>query len=78
VSKNDTDPRRMFQPINFISTLINCDTVGNTFNEASRWYLVQSLRVLQWRIPSIWYLIYEQAKELLDHPSKLMRERIAT
>ncbi|CAF2108179.1 unnamed protein product [Rotaria magnacalcarata] len=75
---NDTDPRRMFQPINFISTLINCDTVGNTFNEASRWYLVQSLRVLQWRIPSIWYLIYEQAKELLDHPSKLMRERIAT
>ncbi|CAM2708912.1 unnamed protein product [Rotaria socialis] len=75
---NDTDPRRMFQPINFISTLINCETVGNTFNEASRWYLVQSLGVLQWRIPSIWYLIYERAEELLDHPSKLMRERIAT
>ncbi|CAF3866966.1 unnamed protein product [Rotaria sordida] len=73
---NDTDPRRMSRPIHFIYTLINHQTTSYTFNEASRWYLVQSLRVLQWRIPSIWYSIHEHAKELLDHSSKWIRERI--
>ncbi|CAF1171345.1 unnamed protein product [Rotaria sordida] len=73
---NNTDPRRMSRPIHFIYTLINHQTTSYTFNEASRWYLVQSLRVLQWRIPSIWYSIHEHAKELLDHSSKWIRERI--
>ncbi|CAF4684970.1 unnamed protein product [Rotaria sp. Silwood1] len=74
---NDTDPRRMCRPINFIYKLIDQHSTAYTFNEASRWYLVQSLRVLQWRIPSIWCSIHEYAKELLDHSSKWIRERIA-
>ncbi|CAF4636892.1 unnamed protein product [Rotaria sp. Silwood1] len=74
---SDTDPRRMCRPIQFICTLINQQTSAYTFNEASRWYLVQCLRVFQWRIPSVWHLIHEKAKDLLDHPSKWIRERIA-
>ncbi|CAF1141433.1 unnamed protein product [Adineta ricciae] len=75
-SMEDQDPRRMFHAIEFTLSLIDNQTWVNTFNEASRWYLVQSLAVFQWRIPSIWCTIYESAKELIDHPSKLIRQLV--
>ncbi|CAF4800212.1 unnamed protein product [Rotaria sp. Silwood1] len=71
------DPRRMHRLIEFIYLLINNYTTANTFNETARWYLIQNLRCFQWRIPSIWCTINEHAKQLLDHPSKAVRERIA-
>ena len=52
--------------------------MSNTFNETSRWYLIRNLNNFQWRIPSIWCEINKHAKELLDHPSKSIREHIAS
>jgi len=63
--------------IEFFRTLINDETIANTFNETSRWYLIQTLKNFQWRIPSIWFDINEKAKELLDHSSKSVREYIS-
>ncbi|CAF0911086.1 unnamed protein product [Adineta steineri] len=63
-SMENQDPRRVFQTINFIRRLIDNQPIINTFNEAFRSYLVQSLAA--------------RAKELLDHPSKLIRQMIAT
>ncbi|CAF4179344.1 unnamed protein product [Rotaria sp. Silwood2] len=71
------DPRRMYRLIDFIRTLINNQISSNTFNETSRWSLIQTLKMFQWRIPSIWCTIYEHAKELLDHSFKPVREHIA-
>ncbi|CAM4792055.1 unnamed protein product [Rotaria magnacalcarata] len=73
----DEDPRRMHRVINYLRSLINTTATGNTFMETSRWYLVQTLTNFEWRVPSIWCMINEQAKELLDHPYKAIRERIA-
>ena len=67
----------MFKPINFIRQLINKQITANTFIETSRWYLIQTLTNLEWRVPSIWHSINENAKELIDHPFKAVRERIA-
>ncbi|CAF3979958.1 unnamed protein product, partial [Rotaria sordida] len=75
-SMENTDPRRMNRPIEFFRTLINNQTIVNTLNETSRWSLISSLRSFQWRIPSIWCSINEQAKVLLDHPSKSVRDYI--
>ncbi|CAF5102562.1 unnamed protein product, partial [Rotaria sp. Silwood1] len=47
------DPRRMYQLIDFIRTLINNQINSNTFTETSRWSLIQTLKMFQWRIPSI-------------------------
>jgi hypothetical protein len=63
--------------IDFFRSLIDNQTISNTFNETSRWYIIQSLRNFQWRIPSIWCEINQQAKELLDHSSKSVRECIS-
>ncbi|CAF1193810.1 unnamed protein product [Rotaria sp. Silwood1] len=72
------DPRRMHRLIDFICSLvITNQTMGTTFNETSRWYLVEELRTFQWRIPSIWCAINDHAKTLLDHPFKTVRENIA-
>jgi hypothetical protein len=49
----------------------------NTFNETSLWYLVQSLTNFQWRIPSLWLDINQQAKELLDHSSQSVRDCVS-
>ena len=67
----------MHRTINYLRSLINTTAPGNTFIETSRWYLVQTLTNFEWRVPSIWCMINEQAKELLDHPYKAIRERIA-
>ncbi|CAF1001262.1 unnamed protein product [Rotaria sordida] len=71
------DPRRMYRLIDFMRTLINNRISSNTFNEISRWSLIQTLRMFQWRIPSIWCTIHEYARELLDHSFKPVREHIA-
>ncbi|CAF4961968.1 unnamed protein product [Rotaria sp. Silwood1] len=71
------DPRRMYQLIDFIRTLINNQINSNTFTETSRWSLIQTLKMFQWRIPSIWCTIHEHAKELLDYSFKPVREHIA-
>lgn len=67
----------MFHTIHFINTLIDSSMRKNSSNEASCWYLVQSLRIFQWRIPSVWKLICKQVHRLLDHSSELVRDRIA-
>ncbi|CAF3918247.1 unnamed protein product, partial [Rotaria sp. Silwood1] len=72
----DEDPRRMYRPIEYLRSLINTHATGNTFLETSRWYLLQTITNFEWRVPSIWCSINEQAKELLDHPYKAIRERI--
>ncbi|CAF0841748.1 unnamed protein product [Rotaria sordida] len=72
------DPRRMYRLVEFIRTLIDNQSSSNTFNETSRWSLIQTLRMFEWRIPSIWCDIYEHAKDLLDHSFKSVREHIAT
>ncbi|CAF3727711.1 unnamed protein product [Rotaria sp. Silwood1] len=73
----DLDPRRMYRLIEFICTLINNQTIVNTFLETSRWFLVLKLTNFEWRIPAIWCAINEHAKEMLDHPYKAVREHIA-
>jgi hypothetical protein len=71
------DPRRMYRLIEFMRTLTKTNTTSNTFAEISRWYLLRNLCEFEWRIPSIWCEVNEQAKALLDHPSSGVRERIA-
>ncbi|CAF2618988.1 unnamed protein product [Rotaria sp. Silwood2] len=67
----------MHRLIEFICLLINNDRTSNTFNETARWSLIQNLRYFQWRVPSIWCTINEHGKQLLNHPFKAVRERIA-
>lgn len=67
----------MHRLVTFIHALVNNPRTSNTFNETSRWSLVQTLKMFQWRIPSIWTSINEHAIELLDHSFKLVRENIA-
>ncbi|CAF3512541.1 unnamed protein product, partial [Rotaria sordida] len=74
----DEDPRRMYRPIEFLRSLINTHVTGNTFLETSQWTLIQKLSNFEWRIPAIWCAINQYAKELLDHPYKAIRERIAS
>ncbi|CAF1134879.1 unnamed protein product [Rotaria sordida] len=76
-SMENKDPRRIYRLIHFICTLINTKTMLNTFNEMSRWTLIENLREFQWRIPSVWCKINDYAKTLLDHPYKDVRESIA-
>ncbi|CAF5044832.1 unnamed protein product [Rotaria sp. Silwood1] len=71
------DPRRMNRLIEFFRIFINNQTVVNTLHETFRRSLIESLRNFQWRIPSIWCSIHEQAKMLLDHPSKSIRDYVA-
>jgi hypothetical protein len=66
----------MYRPIQFLCSLINNQTIVNTLTESSRWCLIHTLKLFQWRIPSIWCDIQKQAKQLLDHPSKSVREYI--
>ncbi|CAF1256683.1 unnamed protein product [Didymodactylos carnosus] len=68
----------MYRLIEFIRTLINNETMLNTFNGISRWSLIENLTYFQWRIPSILGQINEHAKVFLDHSSKGIRERIAS
>ncbi|CAF2919335.1 unnamed protein product [Rotaria sp. Silwood2] len=74
----DEDPRRMYRPIEFLRSLMNNQTMGNTFLETSQWSLIQKLSNFEWRIPAIWCAINQYANELLDHPYKAIRERIAS
>lgn len=67
----------MYRAIDYLKSLINIPATGNTFLVTSRWYLFQTLTNFEWRVPSIWCMINEQARELLDHPYKAIRERIA-
>ncbi len=67
----------MYRLIDFLCTLIKNEIMTNTFNETSLWYLVRSLKNFQWRIPSIWMDINEQAKSLLDHSSQSVRDYIS-
>jgi hypothetical protein len=67
----------MYRPIEFLRSLINTHVSGNTFLETSQWSLIQKLSNLEWRIPSIWCVINQYAKQLIDHPYKAIRERIA-
>lgn len=67
----------MHHSIQYLRSLINIHATGNTFLETSRWYLVQTMTNFEWRIPAVWCHINEQARELLDHPLKAFRERIA-
>ncbi|CAF3716099.1 unnamed protein product [Rotaria sp. Silwood1] len=68
------DPRRMYRLIDYICSLITNNHVMETaFDETSRWFLVEELKTFQWRIPSIWCIINNYAKELLDHPFKTVR-----
>ncbi|CAF4174719.1 unnamed protein product [Rotaria sp. Silwood2] len=72
------DPRRMCRLIDYICSLVtNNHMMETAFNEASRWFLVQELKTFQWRIPSVWCIINNYAKELLDHPFKTVRVYIA-
>ncbi|CAF0736207.1 unnamed protein product [Didymodactylos carnosus] len=73
----DEDPRRMYKPIGYIRSLTSGQTSTNTFNETARWYLTQTIANFEWRVPTMWTTINEHAKELLDHPFKAVRERIA-
>jgi len=77
-SMEHEDPRRMYRLIHFLHSLINNPITSNTFNEIARWSLVQNLRMFQWRIPSVWRSIHEQAQGLMNHSFKLVREHIAT
>ena len=67
----------MHRLIEFIRTLINDQTIVNTFLETSQWSLIQKLSNFEWRVPAIWCAINQYAKELIDHPYKAIRERIA-
>ena len=67
----------MYHAIEFLCSLMTNQTIGNTFLETSRWSFVQKLSNFEWRIPEIWHTINQCARELLDHPYKAIRDRIA-
>ncbi len=67
----------MHRPIEYLRSLMNAHAPGTTFLETSQWTLIQKLSNFEWRIPAIWCAINQHAKELLDHPYKAIRERIA-
>ncbi|CAF1410376.1 unnamed protein product, partial [Rotaria sordida] len=73
----DLDPRRMYRLIEFIRTLINSKRTVNPFLETTRWFLILKLTIFEWRVPTLWCIINEYAKEMLDHPYKAVREYIA-
>ncbi|CAF3858415.1 unnamed protein product [Rotaria sp. Silwood1] len=74
----DVDPRRTYRTVEFMHSLINTPSTANTFIETSRWNLVEQLRNFEWRIPAVWHEINAHAKDLLEHPYKAVRERIAS
>ncbi|CAF4504295.1 unnamed protein product, partial [Rotaria socialis] len=74
----DEDPRRMHRAIDFLRSLLNNQTIGNTFLETSHWNLVQKLSNLEWRIPSVWCALSQHAKDFIGHSYKAIRERIAS
>ncbi len=67
----------MYRPIEYLRSLMNPHATGNTLLETSRWSFIQKLSNFEWRIPAIWCTINQYGKELLDHPYKAIRERIA-
>jgi len=67
----------MHRLIEFIRTLINDQTIANTFLETSRWFLVLKLTNFEWRAPAICCAINEHGKEMLHHPYKPVRDHIA-
>jgi hypothetical protein len=67
----------MYRPIEYLRSLTNTHATGNTFLETSHLSLIQKLSNLEWRIPTIWCAINQYARELIDHPYKAIRERIA-
>ena len=67
----------MHRLIDFLSKLIHNKTTATTFDEDSRWYLIQNLYFSEWRIPSIWCAINQYAQDILDHPNKNIRMNMA-
>ncbi|CAF4576731.1 unnamed protein product, partial [Rotaria magnacalcarata] len=53
----------MHRAIDFLRSLLNNQTVGNTFLETSHWNLVQKLSNFEWRIPSVWCALSQHAKD---------------
>ncbi|UJR08489.1 hypothetical protein I4U23_012756 [Adineta vaga] len=76
-SMENTDPRRMTRPINFLCTLMKDQTITNTVAETSLWNVICSLRCYRWRIPSVWREINEKIKDMFDHPSLSIRNYIS-
>ena len=68
----------MYRVVEFMCSLINIPSTANTFIETSRWHLVEQLSNFEWRIPAVWHAINVHAKDLLEHPYKAVRERIAS
>jgi len=68
----------MYRVVEFMHSLINTPSTTNTFIETSRWHLVQQLSNFEWRIPGVWHAINDHAKDVLEHPYKPVRERIAS
>lgn len=66
----------MIPLIDYLRALIHPLNSSNPFLEITAWSLIQKLSAFQWRIPTVWHDIVAQAKELLDHPSKIIREQI--
>ncbi|CAF1204063.1 unnamed protein product, partial [Didymodactylos carnosus] len=73
----DEDPRRMYKPNEYILSLTTEQTSANTFNGTSCWYFTQTISNFEWRVSTVWKTINKHATELLDHPFKAGRERIA-
>lgn len=67
----------MYRIIDFLRTLIEHKPTSNTFNEAAHWSLVRNINQFDWRAPSVWNEIIEQAKLNLDHSATNVRDRIA-
>jgi hypothetical protein len=67
----------MHRLIEFIHTLINDQTIANTFLGTSRWFLVLKLTNFEWRVSAICCATNEQSKEMLHHPYKPVRDHIA-
>ncbi|CAF3782672.1 unnamed protein product [Rotaria sp. Silwood1] len=74
----NVDPRRIHHLIHYFHQLINDRETGITSTETSRWYLIQCLEGLEWRIPSIWGEINEKGKELLDNSSSSIRKNLVS
>ncbi|CAF1453615.1 unnamed protein product, partial [Adineta ricciae] len=72
----DMDPRRMYRAIEFLLFLIKSSSTTNTIGETSRWTLIKSLRTFEWRIPKVWHTVNVYAKDLLEHPVNVVRERV--
>ncbi len=75
----DQDPRRMWFYINYFKNLIFRkfnDQTTSSFQNSSCLNLLRPMNQFEWRIPNAWPDMYELFRDKMDHPYKVVRDKI--